>query len=590
MNLASLLALLAITLTDPTGDAIGDGTLDPPTSPIYANVAMFDLQSVQLEVSDTGGGVLTVTLGALGSAVPDGLPEDAEDGGGDAAGSAEGGVPDQTATGDVVEDAEEDAAEFDIGSLLAVVDVYLDTGVGGADQTLSGPNMLLPAGAGWHHAVRISAEGAWGVTYVGAAPTEPGATAQESEPAEPSQSAQPVDDAADDGPADPAAPQGPLAGEPQTLAYVPLAVARAGNTLSMTLPWTFDPEASVDIYAVTGVHDPFSPDGWRGVSQTSSPWAFSGGEQVVPVIDLLAPDSEAQAAALRSGVLPTPQRESGMTLPLSPWLWLMVAGLALALFGLVLRGRVGAPAAKEAAGDAAVTDAGTGAGADASVATEDDEVVIDHVSTAVDEAEHEAGETEPDADEEADEAELVTGTDPGSEVDVAGTLLAFEADDDPEERSAGVSGEQAGEGVTDEGVTGSEDAGGTGVDVVYPEEGAGVIRAPSNIGVVDSELADVTPALVVTDEPEEAEIRSDTGRTDPRGSRTDRSAFSTAVDESYLNLDVESGGGVFGDDLAGGESFWHPGSRLKNSSPSLPSVEEDAEAGTSVSDKDDETA
>src|SRR5690606_23844360 len=70
-----------------------------------------------------------------------------------------------------------------------------------------------------------------------------------------------------------------------------------------------------------------------------------GGNQVAPVIDLVAPDQEAQTAALRRGVLPVPEPPSGPSLPLSPWLWVMGAGVALALIGLVLRGRVRPPLA-----------------------------------------------------------------------------------------------------------------------------------------------------------------------------------------------------------------------------------------------------
>ena len=68
MNLAALLALLSLTITDATGDAIGDGTLDPPTAPVYANLAVFDLQAVDLQVAEDGSAVLSVTMGALGPA------------------------------------------------------------------------------------------------------------------------------------------------------------------------------------------------------------------------------------------------------------------------------------------------------------------------------------------------------------------------------------------------------------------------------------------------------------------------------------------------------------------------------------------
>ena len=94
------------------------------------------------------------------------------------------------------------------------------------------------------------------------------------------------------------------------------------------------------MYAVTGVYDPFSSDGWRALASSPSPWAFSGGEQLVPVIDVLAVDQETQVQALRTGVLPRPQRTASTG---TVWLVLMGVGVALAVTGLVLRRRV-APA------------------------------------------------------------------------------------------------------------------------------------------------------------------------------------------------------------------------------------------------------
>lgn len=404
MNLAALLALLSLTITDATGDAIGDGTLDPPTAPVYANLAVFDLQAVDLQVAEDGSAVLSVTMGALGPAATVAASEatgSGEEAGSDAAGSEP--------PADVAELSPEEAAaalaaeadQFDISGLLAVIDVYLDTGVDGAEQTLRGPNMVFPIGSSWRNAVRISAEGAWGVTYVGAAADEAGTAG--------GPDAAVADDSAgsDAGPvledeADVAALQGEA---DAALAFVPLEVSRRGNVLSVELPWSFEPEGSVDVYAVTGVHDPFSPDAWRPIAAASSPWAFSGGEQVAPVIDLLAPDAEAQTAALRTGVLPEPAREAGMTLPLSPWLWLMVGGLAVALFGLVLRGRVSKPA--------------VAATADASASTHADEAPSD----APDDDAPNNDDPEVAATDEPTEG------DPDEPVDVVATLLPFEAED-----------------------------------------------------------------------------------------------------------------------------------------------------------------
>src|SRR5690606_11212790 len=124
---------------------------------------------------------------------------------------------------------------------------------------------------------------------------------------------------------------------------VPVGVALQGSTLTIELPWDFPDE--VVVYALAGVHDPFNPTGWRPLATTPSPWAFSGGEQVVPVIDLIAPDQETQDAALKSGILPLPAVAAGDAGLL--WLLLMALGLVVATTGLVLRRRVPAPVTRQ---------------------------------------------------------------------------------------------------------------------------------------------------------------------------------------------------------------------------------------------------
>lgn len=502
MNLAALLALLSFMVTDPTGDAIGDGTLVPPTSPVYANVAMFDLQGVELQIAENGDAVLSVTLGALGASVTDVAGDE----------SGEGAEAQSDAEDESVR--LEEAGQFDIGGLLAVVDVYLDTGAGGADQTLSGPNMLLPSGSGWHHAVRISAEGAWGVSYAGGA-APPSVQVPETGAGQDADSGAAADADAEAGAElDPAA-EGGLAAEPPTLDYVPLAINRSGNVLTMALPWQFDPADTVDVFAMTGVHDPFSTDGWRAISPTPSPWAFSGGQQVVPVIDLLAADPDVQTGALRSGVLPAPDRPTGFPLALSPWLWLMLAGLVVAAVGLVLRGRVVTPSAA------------VGAGADE----------VAEVEAPV-EAPVEASEAEPS---------LAVGA---SEVEPSRTAGAADLDlEDFED----------GEGAVED----------SGVVLVTTEQGADDDGAPQ-----DDDAVDVISTLLSLEPDDEEEALLDRGPQLPSSDeeaavevappRAPRSAFSTGVEDTYLSLEVDAAEeavfGSEGDDL---ESFWHPASRGK---------------------------
>ena len=301
MTFAQALALAALVLTDPTGDAIGDGTLTAPTAPIYASSAIFDLHEVEV-AGDDSGTTVKVTLGAIENAA--GLPE---------------------------------------GFSGVVVDVYLDTAPEGAETTLDGPNMRMPEGRGWQYAIRISGDGAYAVAdserAEAAATALPGAAA----PVEPA-------DATEAAEADAEAAEADVEPGPDTLGRVPLTISRDGSTLSVRLPWVV--EDRFEVYAMTGVYDPFTPTGWRPLSTTPSPWAFSGNEQVVPVVDLLAPDAATQERALRSGVLPRPETRAGST---SWWLLLMALGVALAGAGLWFRRRV-QPQRVEAAVPAPETD------------------------------------------------------------------------------------------------------------------------------------------------------------------------------------------------------------------------------------------
>ncbi len=308
MKLVGFMALAALTLADPTGDAIGDGTLTAPTAPIYASSAIFDLHEVTVEADETGATV-RVALGAIENA--SGLPE---------------------------------------GFSGVVIDVYLDTGPGGADTTLTGPDMRMPDGLGWEYGVRISGDGAYAVAFAEADEEASAASAEEAstEPAEEASTASTEEASPESASAEPAEGQvsvgnagatddGGAAGAagPDALGRMPLAIERDGSTLSVRLPGVVGER--IDVYAMTGVYDPFTPSGWRPLSRTPSPWAFSGSDQVAPIVDLLAPDADAQERALRTGVLPRPDTRTGST---SWWLLLMALGVALAGAGLWFRRHV----------------------------------------------------------------------------------------------------------------------------------------------------------------------------------------------------------------------------------------------------------
>ena len=290
MNPLTLLALAAMTLVDPTGDAFGDGELTAPTSPVYANTAIFDLQELRLEPLGNGQAVAIDPEGALTTATVLRLTMGALDRGFETANGFSG----------------------------LIVDVYLDTGEGGNELTLEGPGMALPAGRGWEYAVRLAPDLAYAVA-AGATRAGP--------------------DIADDGAADALVEAAASAAEP---ARLPLPLQVEGNTLVVGLPWLL-PQGTA-AYVLAGVYDPFSPSGWRPLAATPSPWAFSGEEQRVPVVDLFAQSQASQQRALRSGEIAETRGPANGGLGGTLWLILMIAGVLVAGYGLWQRSR-GTPAA-----------------------------------------------------------------------------------------------------------------------------------------------------------------------------------------------------------------------------------------------------
>ena len=108
----------------------------------------------------------------------------------------------------------------------------------------------------------------------------------------------------------------------------------SGSTLTLTtelpLPRRFS------IYGMSGSYDPFSPDGWRTLRETSSPWGFSGNAPT-PVLDIVAESPAVQERALEGAVLP----EIRASFAQPGWLLVAGAGVVLALAGVVARFTVG---------------------------------------------------------------------------------------------------------------------------------------------------------------------------------------------------------------------------------------------------------
>jgi hypothetical protein len=228
--------------------------LTPPTALRYADTALYDI--VDARVQDGDRLRLQVELGAV---------------------DASGGMP--------------------LGITQPIVELYLDTGEGGAGELLPGSGMRMPPGDGWNVAVRITGDGAWGWR-------------------------------ADElGAVDLARP-------------VALDALVSGRTITVLTPFASAPDAR--IYAISGVYDPFRPDGWRPVARAPSPWAFSSPEPSLPIVDVFPADPETRARALVTGTLPR-RPTSGIDAATALWVSLMLVGLAVAALGLWWRRPAPAP-------------------------------------------------------------------------------------------------------------------------------------------------------------------------------------------------------------------------------------------------------
>jgi hypothetical protein len=183
-----------------------------------------------------------------------------------------------------------------LGLRQPIVEVYVDDGGGGAATLLPGSGLRMPDGDGWRHAVRITGDGVWWWQ------------------------------AAIDG-------RGLL--PPRSLPAV-----LDGRVVRIA--WPTDLPGDVRVYAISGVYDPFSPDGWRPLAPTASPWAFASEENGPPVIDVLPGGTDAWERARdgRALVRDATASASGRG-GASGWYWwaLMAVGLGLASGGLWWRSR-----------------------------------------------------------------------------------------------------------------------------------------------------------------------------------------------------------------------------------------------------------
>ena len=193
--------------------------------------------------------------------------------------------------------AVDDGAGLALGLSQPILEIYLDTEPGGAASLLPGSGLQMPIGEGWQLALRVTGDGAWGW----------------------------LADAA--GGVDLAAP-------------MPIEVLVDGRAVTLLTPFP-RPAEPPRIYAISGVYDPFRPDGWRPLTREPSAWAFSSPTQASPVVDVYPSDPTSRAAALARGELP--RIAGGAGIDYGTWLWLslMIVGLLLAVAGLVARSAPG---------------------------------------------------------------------------------------------------------------------------------------------------------------------------------------------------------------------------------------------------------
>jgi hypothetical protein len=201
-------------------------------------------------------------------------------------------------------------APLGLGLLQAIIEIYVVDDQPGFSELLPGSGLQMAAGRGWRDALRLTHEGAFGwqavLSHV-------------------------------DGSLALVGMEGPI----------PRSVVRTGRTLRVALPAALPEGASV--MAISGVHDPFSPTGWRAIAAAPSPFAFASDDPGRPaIIDLAPGDAAAYQRVVATAELGGRDtvRIRGWEVPLDlvlAWRWWLLTAIGLALFALgvavVRRGR-----------------------------------------------------------------------------------------------------------------------------------------------------------------------------------------------------------------------------------------------------------
>lgn len=110
------LAILALlTLQDPANDALGDGTLTPPTAAIHSSIAPYDIREFAVLDEETLG--FAITMGSLSNPL-----------------------------------------ELPYGFSFPIIEVYFGDGETGANALLPGSGMRLAEGESWRYAVQLTGD------------------------------------------------------------------------------------------------------------------------------------------------------------------------------------------------------------------------------------------------------------------------------------------------------------------------------------------------------------------------------------------------------------------------------------------------
>jgi hypothetical protein len=111
------LAILALlTLQDPANDALGDGTLTPPTAAIHSSIDPYDIREFSVLAEESLG--FAITMGSLSNPL-----------------------------------------ELPYGFSFPIIEVYFGDGDSGANALLPGSGMQLAEGESWRYAFRLTGDG-----------------------------------------------------------------------------------------------------------------------------------------------------------------------------------------------------------------------------------------------------------------------------------------------------------------------------------------------------------------------------------------------------------------------------------------------